>query len=133
MHSQSLPTAAPSAHFQSGSTGQSFTSAQTGGAPGQVPGSMGAGPTGQPQYPDITTFLATKYGDTFKAAAKDQAGGIPGGEVLRLLGAVPVDIAVKKEAWDLVAGAGGPASVCAVIFTAAQPLLLTSCATSLDL
>lgn len=70
-----------------------------------MPGSMGSGPTGQPQFPEITTFLATKYGNTFKAANKDQSGDIPGGEVLRMLGPVPVDIAVKKEAWDLVAGA----------------------------
>ena len=98
--SQLSPTA-----FRAGSTGQSFTSGQTGGLPGPVPGAMSAGPTGQPQFPDITTFLATKYGNTFKSANKDQSGDIPGGEVLRLLGSVPVDVAVKKEAWDLVAGA----------------------------
>ena len=105
MHGQmSSQMNADPTHFRAGSTGQSFTSGQTGGLPAQVPGAMSAAPTGQPQFPDITTFLATKYGNTFKSANKDQSGEVPGGEVLRLLGSVPVDIAVKKEAWDLVAG-----------------------------
>jgi hypothetical protein len=125
--SQSLPNALPESHFVSGSMAQSYVSGQTGGTPsvpgpgsmtksyqsgqtggappGPVPGSVSAGPTGQPQFPEITPFLANKYGETFKAANKDQAGDVPGGEVLRLLGSAPVDITVKKEAWDLVASA----------------------------
>lgn len=119
MHAPQHSQTASGTHFHAGSTGQSFTSGQTGGVPPQAPssmaagqtggapgpGSVAAGSTGQPQFPDITTFLATKYGDMFKAANKDPAGDIPGGEVLRLLGSSPTDISVKKQAWDMVAGA----------------------------
>ena len=115
MHAPQHSQTASGAHFRAGSTGQSYTSGQTGGVPSQppsmaagqtggAPGSVASGPTGQPQFPDITIQLATKYGNMFKAANKDQAGEVPGGEVLRLLGTSPVDIAVKKQAWDMVAG-----------------------------
>jgi hypothetical protein len=67
---------------------------------------FGVAPTGQPEFPAITTNLATKYGGMYKAAAKAGDGGsVAGGEVLRLLAPVPVDNAVKREAWDAVAGA----------------------------
>jgi hypothetical protein len=82
-------------------------SGATGGAPVHASAKTGSTSTAavQPKFPDITTFLATKYGDTYKAASKDAGGGIPGGEVLRLVSSVQVDISVKKNAWDLVAGA----------------------------
>ena len=73
--------------------------------PPATSGSFGVAATGQPEFPGITNDLATKYGATHKEAAKTAAGGVGGREVLRLLASVPVDNAVKKEAWDVVAGA----------------------------
>lgn len=88
-------------------TSTGFHSGITGAVPLQAPatpGSFGAAPTGQPDFPAITTDLATKYGGMFKSAQKTAGGGIAGGEVLRLLAAVPADTSVKRQAWDLVAG-----------------------------
>lgn len=93
---------------QPASTAGSFHSGVTGAVPLNAPataGNFGATPTGQPEFPAITTDLATKYGGMFQAASKTATGAVGGAEVLRLLAAVPASTAVKRQAWDLVAGA----------------------------
>ena len=100
-HSQTTP-----GHFNAEATG-AFKSGYTGVVPQQDPAkaaNFAAAPTGLPEFPAITTFLATKYGDSYKNASKDSTGSVAGQEVLRLLASVPVDVSVKKSAWDLVAG-----------------------------
>ena len=87
---------------------QDFHSGATGAVPRAAPATaqqFGAAATGQPEFPAITAELATKYGKLHKAGKKAESGSIGGGEVLRLLAPAPVDNAVKRDAWDTVAGA----------------------------
>jgi hypothetical protein len=66
--------------------------------------SFSSAPTGLPDYPTITPQLATKYGEMYKAVGKDEAGNIKGQEVLRSLASVPVEVTVKRDAWEIIAG-----------------------------
>eukprot|EP00892_Ulva_mutabilis_P003922 jgi/Ulvmu1/1901/UM012_0060.1 len=108
---QSLAT--PGGQFNAEATG-AFNSGYTGVVPQQDPAkaaNFAAAPTGLPEFPAITPFLASKYGEAYKHASKDASGGVAGQEVLRLLASVPVDVGVKKAAWDLVAGNKGALTV----------------------
>lgn len=101
-HSQTTP----GGQFNAESTG-AFKSGYTSAVPQQDPAkasNFAAAPTGMPEFPAITPFLASKYGDAYKHATKDANGSVAGQEVLRMLASVPVNVSVKKGAWDLVAG-----------------------------
>jgi hypothetical protein len=67
-------------------------------------GQFGAAPTGQPTYPAITPALAARYAESWRTVEKDPAGNVPGLAVLKMVASVPLDRAIKKSAWDLVAG-----------------------------
>lgn len=104
--SQAHSQATPVAHFNANITGASVPGQAGDATPKEhATGSNSAAAPATPvEFPAITPYLATKYGETYKQATKDGNGSIAGPEVLRLLAPVPVDVSVKKAAWDVVAG-----------------------------
>lgn len=123
--SRAQSQATPGVQFNTDATG-AFQSGQTGVMPQNDPAkaaSFGAASTGQPEFPAITTFLATKYGDAYKSASKDASGNVAGQEVLRLLAPIPVDVGVKKATWDLVAGVARCCTGCHAVREVMAPVV----------